>query len=211
MRITELEKIIGGLSNPSKMPGLSYGTPADECSIGGILRMVKGSVCSKCYAHKGMYRFGTVQAAQYRRLGTMENLSKWTETMTELLSRKYSKKSEKDSVFRWHDSGDVRDMEHLEAIVQIAKNIPTVSFWLPTKEYKILRKFLRKSSLPSNLIVRISAPMIGQTQKEIPGTRSSSVGTGKGFQCPAYSQDGKCGDCRSCWDINVPNVDYPEH
>lgn len=211
MKMTELERLVGGLSNPSKMPGFSYGTPARECTVGSILRSVTGSVCSKCYARKGMYSFPVVQAAQYRRLETMENLSEWTVNMTELLSRKYSRKIESEKYFRWHDSGDLRSVEHLSAIVQIAKNLPGINFWLPSKEYAIVRQSLRNLEIPSNLAVRMSAPMIGEPMVSIFGTVSSTVGTGKGFQCPAYSQNGKCGDCRACWDVEIPSVDYPQH
>ena len=211
MRMKELEAAVGGLSNPSKMPGLSYGTPAAECSVGSLLRPVKGSVCSKCYARKGMYSFPVVQDAQYRRLETMKNLPKWIPDMTELLSRKYAKKVAPDNVFRWHDSGDVRDAEHFAAIVQIAKNVPGVEFWLPTKEYAIIREGVRTLEIPSNLIIRVSAPMIGKENTSIPGAVSSTVGTGKGFTCEAYSRGGKCGPCRACWDPEIISVDYPQH
>lgn len=207
----DLEQTVGGLSNPSKMPGLAYGTPAAECAVGSILRAVKGSVCSKCYARKGMYVFPVVQAAQYRRLATLENLSAWTANMTELLSRKYARKTGDEKVFRWHDSGDLRSVEHLSAIVQIAKNLPGIRFWLPTKEYGIVRKFFRDEEIPSNLVVRVSAPMIGTENASIPGTVSSTVGTGKGFACEAYSRGGKCGPCRACWDPEIASVDYPQH
>lgn len=209
MKITELERLVGGLSNPSKMPGFSYGTPARECMIGSILRSVKGSVCSKCYAYKGMYSFPVVQAAQYRRLETMENLSEWTANMTELLSRKYAKKAASEKYFRWHDSGDLRSVEHLSAIVQIANNLPGINFWLPTKEYAIVRAY--PYYFPANLTVRVSAPMIGKKMVSILGTVSSTVGAGKGFRCPAPSQNGKCGDCRACWKPKVSNVDYHQH
>lgn len=207
----ELETAVGGLSKPSKMPGLSYGTPAVECGIGSVLRAVKGSVCSKCYARKGMYSFAAVQAAQYRRLGTMEDLSTWTADMSALLARKYARKAKKDRVFRWHDSGDLRSPEHLSAIVQIAKNLPQIRFWLPTKEYAIVRSFLRGNEIPSNLVIRVSAPMIGAAPAPIPGTVSSTVGAGKGFECGAYKRGGKCGPCRACWKKSVKSVDYPQH
>lgn len=210
MRITELEKMVGGLSNPSKMPGWSYGTPAAECNVGSILRLVPGSVCHKCYARKGMYVFPVVQTAQYRRLKTMEDLPKWQANMTELLSRKYAKKLPPDNVFRWHDSGDVRDLEHLSCIITIAKDLPGIDFWLPTKEYAVVRKAFRTLEIPSNLVVRISAPMIGKANK-IPGTVGSTVGTGKGFLCEAYTREGVCGPCRACWNPEIISIDYPQH
>ena len=212
MKIKEQEKLVGGLSNPSKMPGLSYGTPASACPIGAILRKKAGTVCEGCYAHKGMYVFPVVKKAQARRLEILSSdLETWRVNMTELLSRKYAKKSGPDAVFRWHDSGDIQSAEHLSAIVQIAKDLPGIAFWLPTKEYKVVREYLSRFPIPSNLVIRVSAPMVGQTIAPIPGTVSSTVGTGTGHGCPAPTQGNECGDCRACWDPLVANVDYHKH
>ena len=211
MRIKQLETLVGGLSNPSKMPGLSYGTPAAACGIGAILRGRKGTVCEKCYAHKGMYSFPVVKNAQENRLEILSsNLEEWTVNMTELLSRKYAKKTAPDNVFRWHDSGDVQSIEHLSAIVQIAKNLPGIDFWIPSKEYAIIRQAFRTLEIPSNLIIRVSEPMIGLANLS-DFLHTSTVGAGKGFPCEAYTRGGKCGDCRACWDKEIPSIDYPQH
>lgn len=213
MNVKALEDAVGGLSNPSKMPGLSYGTPARECNVGSILRTRKGSVCSKCYAHKGVYVFPVVQAAQARRLEILSSdLSAWTKNMTELLSRKYARKVGDEKVFRWHDSGDIQSEEHLSAIVQIAKNLPGIRFWLPSKEAKVVRDWLKANRLPANLTIRLSAPMIGQViDHKIPELVYSSVGANQGQACPAPTQGNTCGDCRACWDRSVKNVDYHKH
>lgn len=213
MKVSELEHAVGGLSNPSKMPGLSYGTPAKNCPIGSILRKVKDSVCSICYAHKGMYVFRCVREAQERRLKILlADMDGWRKNMTALLAAKYAKKTGDDKVFRWHDSGDLQNAEHLSAIVQIAKDLPGIRFWLPTKEYSLIRKWiLAHGSFPENLAVRVSAPMLGAEMVSIPGTVSSTVGSGKGFACEAYTRGGKCGDCRACWKKEIVSVDYPRH
>lgn len=213
MKISELETAVGGLSNPSKMPGLSYGTPAVECIVGSMLRKVKGSVCSKCYARKGMYVFPNVQAAQRKRLEILSsNVWAWAENMKELLSRKYAKKRGDAAVFRWHDSGDIQSMEHLSAIVWIAKELPGIRFWIPTKEYGTVRRWIAENgAFPENLAVRVSAPMIGRESPAIPGTVSSTVGVREGFQCEAYTRGGVCGDCRACWNTEIPSVNYPQH
>jgi len=214
MKISELETAVGGLSTPSKMPGLSYGTPAKDCPVGSMLRKVKGSVCSKCYAHKGMYSFANVKAAQAKRLAILTgDLEGWRKNMTTLLERKYAKKNGPDAVFRWHDSGDIQSPEHLSAIVQIAKDLPGIRFWIPTKEYGIVRRWLtaHPEGFPSNLAVRVSAPMIGREATAIPGTLSSTVGYANGFQCEAYTRGGVCGDCRACWNTEIPSVNYPQH
>lgn len=213
--IKELEQAVGGLSQPSKMPGLSYGTPAAACKVGSILRAAgKHTVCGSCYAHKGMYVFPNVRNAQAKRLEILSSdLDQWRQDMTELIRLKYRRKAGKDRVFRFHDSGDVQSLEHLEAIVQIARDLPDILFWLPTKQYPTVRQWLAQNSdgFPSNLAVRVSAPMIGRPAVPIPGTVSSTVSAGVGYSCPAPQQGNNCGDCRACWSTEIASVDYHKH
>lgn len=216
--IKEIEQAVGGLSQPSKMPGLSYGTPAAACPIGAILRKRKGSVCSTCYAHKGMYVFSNVKEAQAKRLEILSSdLEAWRVSMTELIRLKYRHKTGHDRVFRFHDSGDVQSLDHLSAIVKIAEALPDILFWLPTKQFPTVREWiakrrkLKKRFFPPNLTVRVSAPMIGRPAVPIPGTVSSTVSAGVGYSCPAPQQGNNCGDCRVCWSLDVPSVDYHKH
>lgn len=214
MKVSELEQLVGGLSRPSKMPGFAYGIPAAECIVGSILRKRAGSVCSKCYAHKGMYVFPNVRKAQARRLEILRSdLDGWTRNMIALLRKKYAKRTGADRVFRWHDSGDIQSAAHLSAIVKIARELSDIRFWMPTKERAAVRKWLSNnpSGFPRNLVVRLSAPMIGDTLKPLEGVRGSTVGAGKGYACPAYSQGGQCGDCRECWNFSRKSIDYPLH
>jgi len=205
-RRKELEAIVGSLSNPSKMPGRAYGIPAEECPLGAILRKKDNSVCSICYAHKGMYVFPVVKNAQRKRLESIAR-SDWTEKMTELI------RLSKTEYFRWHDSGDLQNAEHLSKIVAIANNLPGVKFWLPTKERDLVTKFFRNRSVPNNLTIRVSAPMLRQeAPKRLPGRFvASTVDSSTGYACPARTQKNECGDCRACWDKNVKSVDYPSH
>ena len=119
--------LVGGLSKPSKMPGWAYGIPAKECKTGSKLRLVKGSTCYNCYALKGCYVFKVVQEAQYRRLASVKH-ELWTGAMALLINSKKSK------VFRWHDSGDVQDEDHLNKIFAVCRLTPSVKHWLPTRE-----------------------------------------------------------------------------
>lgn len=210
MTIKALEQSIGGLSNPSKMPGWSYGIPAQACKIGAILRKLAKSVCHFCYAFKGMYVFPVVKAAQAKRLAILtSDIQSWEDNMTALLIFKYRKKTGDDRVFRWHDAGDIQSVQHFQAIVNIAYSIPDIRFWIPTKEYNLIRSW--GPEFPSNLVVRLSAPMAGQTLPNLPGTVGSTVGALTGFACPAYKQGGECKSCRACWDKTVEYVDYPKH
>ena len=127
MKTSEAWKIVGGLSKPSKMPGWAYGLPAKECKTGSKLRLIPDSVCYNCYALKGCYVFKVVQDAQYRRLASIKH-ELWTGAMVHLINSKKSK------VFRWHDSGDVQDEDHLTKIFSVCKLTPTVTHWMPTRE-----------------------------------------------------------------------------
>lgn len=204
--LARLDETVGGLSKPSKMPWYSYSLPALACNVGTMLRNIPDSVCSSCYAMKGRYQFPNVVAAMERRLARV-NISPimWAGTMQQLLERKARGRVQ---YFRWHDSGDVQNQAHLDAIVWLAGQLPHIKFWLPTKEYGLVaanRKVL--ADIP-NLTVRISAARIGGTRED-ETFPTSSVGANEGFPCPAKDNGGKCGDCRACWDKDVPNVDYP--
>jgi hypothetical protein len=219
LKVSELEKFVGGLSKPSKMPGYAYFTPAVSCMVGTLLSRVKGSVCGSCYAKKGRYVFPNVIRAMERRLKAIKKPG-WAEYMVALLRKKYSKLPFDRRVFRWHDSGDIQSFEHLKSIIEIAKMLPEIRFWLPTREWAIIRDYLDCGGnfIPNNLAIRLSTAMIGQPYEAVrnyQGARIqwSTVGyDGKGaFQCPAYSQGGKCETCRACWDTSIHSVNYAKH
>ncbi len=198
MKTSEAWKLVGGLSKPGKMPGWSIGIPAKECKTGVKLQAVKGSVCYDCYAMKGCYVFKVVQDAQYRRLAAIRD-PQWVTAMAHLIN------SKKPDVFRWHDSGDVQDLDHLNKIFSVCKLTPGKRHWMPTREAWIKDHL---DSKPDNLVIRFSPPMIGQRNDTWP---NSSMVVEKDASCPAPSQGGKCGDCRQCWDPAVKVVSYGKH
>lgn len=203
--IAEADKITGGLGKPSKMPGYAYGIPAKECRVGSKLVKIKGSVCSGCYALKGRYAFKNVQDAEYRRYYSLTH-PQWVEAMTYLLTKRRA------DYFRWHDSGDLQDMAHLNQIVDVAVRCPGTKFWLPTRENALVSRWLRynPTGFPPNLVVRVSGTLIdGPAPKNFANT--STVTTRGDQTCPAYNQGGKCGPCRACWNPGVGNISYPKH
>jgi hypothetical protein len=201
MKAKELDQLTGTLSKPSKMPGWAYGIPAKECKVGSKLAKIPGTVCHGCYALKGCYVFPVVQAAQYKRLAAIDN-PLWVKAMAAQILRRRSK------YFRWHDSGDLQNLEHLKKIFAICRLTPDVNHWLPTREAGIVQQ-VTPAEVPQNLIIRISATKVdGSPPTFWPYT--SSVVTEK-KTCPAAEQDNKCLDCRACWDRSVPNVAYGKH
>ena len=199
MNTAQAIQITGTLSKPSKMPGFAIGIPAKECKTGSKLRLIKGSVCHGCYALKGCYVFPVVQAAQYKRLAGIPS-PLWVKAVTHLISSKRSKE------FRWHDSGDVQDLAHLNKIFEVCRLTPSVKHWMPTREAWV-KPYLK--DCPDNLAVRFSMPMVDQPAA---GTWShTSTVVTSGATCPAPKQDGKCGDCRACWNKDIKNVSYGKH
>lgn len=211
--ITELNKLTGGLSSPSKMPCHSFSLPASKCKRGAELAKVAGTVCHSCYAMKGRYRFSNVQKAQQRRYDLlMADKSTayftWTENMLELIYQK-----EKSGYFRWHDSGDIQDVDHLWSINYIAKQLTNIQFWLPTRELDIVKQLKDEidEELSPNLTIRISTDAVSEMDFYASGYVTSSVDSGYGWRCPAPSYQGKCNKCRACWQQNIRNVDYALH
>ena len=199
MNTKEAWALVGGLSKPSKMPGWSIGIPAKECKTGKKLRQIKNSVCEGCYALKGCYVFAVVQAAQYKRLEAI-NHPDWVLAMATLIN------SKKPDVFRWHDSGDVQDVQHLEKIFEVCRLTPSKRHWMPTREAWIKDHM---QAAPENLVVRFSSPMIDQGPVKS-WANTSTVST-KSRSCPAPDNNNECGSCRACWDPLVKNIEYGKH
>lgn len=207
MRKTIAIKLVGGLSDTSKMPGLSYGLPTANCITGEKLSKIPGSICSMCYAKKGFYSTFAhcVVPAQERRLASI-NDHQWIEAM--VISLKH------ESWFRWFDSGDLQSLQMLQNIAEVARRTPHCRHWLATRERAFVSKFLTLSDVPDNLCIRVSATFVDQPVKPIKGVNCANVHKDKapvGFMCPAPSQHGRCDTCRACWDKSVHAVSYKAH
>ena len=202
MNKKEAKILTGGLSRPSKMPGYAYNLPATRCNVGSKLVKVSGTVCDGCYALKGRYRFRNVKEPLERRYQAAKNNPGWIYGMVYLIQ--VSKHKE----FRWHDAGDLIDLQHLLRIFEVCKLTPDVKHWLPTREAQILSN-IDPRMVPDNLIIRLSATMVdGPAPKSWPWT---STVVKNGASCPAPKQDNECKDCRACWDKDIHNIAYLGH
>jgi hypothetical protein len=207
------QAIAGGCTQTSKMPCESYSLPTAACKTGAKLAQIEGSICSECYANKGFYKMYAKQIlpAQQIRLESIKNEA-WVPAMIKLIG--------KASHFRWHDSGDLQSLEHLEKIAAIAQAMPDTLFWLPTREYGIVKTFAAAQAIPKNLIIRLSAMYFDKpvtVPKSLQGLENVLIANvhknaaPRGFVCNAPANAGKCGDCRACWSLDVPAVTYHAH
>lgn len=221
------KKLTGGLTSTSKMPCKSYSIPSSMCITGGKLRDVKGSVCEHCYTYR-YRRFANVIEKQEERIATLIQ-PRWVEAMAYLI------RSESNRYFRWHDSGDLQGVWHLKKIVEVVEKTPEVNHWLPTLEVEMIKQYLmRGHKIPINLCIRISSPKIrniisyihplGNKLKDMGCTGSAVLKMSKEQKenahldhldkaniCQAFKNEGKCGNCRKCWDNNEGLIHYVYH
>jgi len=197
------------LSKPSKMPCPSWSLQAlDTCpgsvaANGGLVDACKG-----CYATDGNYRFSNVKAP---RLHNREDWKRedWVADMVEALRGQ--------SYFRWFDSGDMYDYRLARKILRVMRETPNTQHWLPTRMHKFdkFRAVIHRMRALPNVVVRVSSDSVtgkydrrmSNTSTIIPFADTPTEAT----VCPAYSSDGKCGDCRQCWNPNIQAIAYPAH
>lgn len=196
------------LSKASKMPCKSWSLQAlDTCpgsrdSSGNLV-----PACSGCYATTGNYRFKNVRAPREHNREDWKREQWVTDMVTELDTERY---------FRWFDSGDMYDIRLAHKILEVCESTPWVKHWIPTRMHKFPKFALvlaRLSQLP-NVVVRLSSDSI--TGETISGSHTSTIATvdtvpENAVVCEAYTREGKCGTCRSCWDKQVPVVAYIGH
>ena len=219
--IKEAELAVGNLSRPSKMPSYAWSISARRCNTGSKLAKVKGSVCYNCYALKGRYMFNNVQDALERRYNAWSsNRNRWTDAMIYLM---HNKKHIVDTkVFRWFDSGDIQGKDMLKDMNTVAWASPNVRFWLPTKEYKIVKD--NDMEIAPNLVIRVSAPNVDKNFPTWAYDKNNhtydyistvynkdNLHMANGHVCPASKQGNECGSCRACWSDKVSEVSYVSH
>lgn len=196
-------------SKASKMPSRSWSLQALETcpgSTGTDGNLVPA--CSGCYATTGNYRFKNVKAPREHNREDWKK-SGWIEAMVKDLDN--------DRYFRWFDSGDMYSIDLAKKILAVMTATPWVKHWLPTRMHKF-KKFAgvlaQMEALP-NVVVRLSSDSI--TGETVKGQNTSTIiesveSASQGMTvCMAYERDGKCGDCRACWDKRNTVIAYPAH
>lgn len=205
-------RIVGGLSQTTKMPCHSWGIPARHCKTGSKLAPVEGSVCHDCYARKFAYLWPRVQEAYDRRLSRAAHPD-WGSAMATLV--RWQATYNDQPYFRWFDSGDLQSLDMLERIAEVAERTPEIRHWLPTREHRLVFDYLKTGQPPENLTLRLSAYFVDDEPPDILGLPTSTVHRFEspiGYRCPAYDRKPTtCRDCRACWDSGVTNVSYEHH
>jgi hypothetical protein len=207
--VREAREYIGRLSESSKMPCWSYSISPRSCKTGSRLAKIAGTICSKCYAFRGNYPRPVVKRCLSRREASISR-PYWVDAMVVAIS-----KNESSGYFRWHDAGDLQSLGHLIKICEVARRLPHIKFWLPTREVGILKAYLKAGfSFPNNLTIRLSATRFEELPPQslllelgIVGSNVSKVR----WTCPSDKQNNKCLSCRKCWSKSIKVITYKYH
>ena len=197
----QANQIVGNIGKKNnKMPCMSYGLSVKNCN----------PACKiPCYAKKAFYRMPSVSKAHANREASLSN-PQWVGAMVFLLKGQ--------EFFRWHDSGDIQNLAHLDKILHVVRLTPNCRHWLPTKAIKIIKQRSATIGSLENLIVRISSFKVNAKPLlvfALNGRFKTARTINKdcfdkeiGFTCPADKQDGQCLDCRACWDKKELCINY---
>lgn len=208
------------LTKTSAMPVSSFSLPARTTCPGAEFTV--GSVCAACYADgRGRYRFPVVKEAQARRLTwTIQALATghFAPTLVERIA------SLGEHYFRLHDAGDFFSAVYVEGWITVARALPAVRFWAPTRSWAIQGRLrrdgdpllgaLRRFDALPNVTVRPSAIFVGDPPPVIAGLSAGSAVTSDRLAatCPkSLSTPSNCGPCRRCWDDPLVPVTYLKH
>ncbi len=197
------------LSKTSKLGTYSWSLQALETCPGS--KMTNGELvdaCKGCYATTGLYHFPATKAVRADNKADWQR-AEWVNDMVHALR--------KQTHFRWLDSGDLYSLELAEKVFQIMQATPNTKHWLPTRMYKFpkFQKVLQAMQALPNVMVRYSSDAVDGSYT--PGVHGSTIVPSADAApagvtvCQAYSQGGKCLDCRACYDKNVAVIGYPAH
>lgn len=197
------------ISNTSKLGVRSWSLQAIETCPGAIAAPGElVDACKGCYATTGNYRFENVKAPRRHNKEDWQRLE-WVDDMVEELTQ--------DSHFRWFDSGDMYALGLAEKMLEVMKRTPWVKHWLPTRMHKFpkFRAVLEEMRELKNVAVRFSSDSVtGQFTRGLHGSViiPTPADLPRGAKlCGAYDNDGKCGDCRDCYDKKIKVIAYPAH
>ena len=120
-------------------------------SLPAVKTCRKGAPCAgKCYAVRMEKRYPNCKTAYDH------NLQLWYEYPMifeiEAIAAAFC-----SSVFRWHVSGDIPDMEYLKMMCRVANKCKNTKFFAFTKKFEIINGFLDEGNkIPSNLKIIFS-------------------------------------------------------
>jgi len=210
---------LGGACPPSS-PAFMYLTPeaqqrARRGLVPGVEVREEDFVCNGCYALKNNYGNANTILLMSLRMAITKKLLKrgdFVDAMVEIIGkrregdiRRYEKGAREfhPNYFRIHDSGDFMTPEYAEAWIEIARRMPEIKFWAPTRAWALKKQsnVAFQHGYPENLTVRPSGlhfeeppPEMVETSKNArvrlslynSGSQASAEVPASVWACPAY-------------------------
>lgn len=252
-RVAKIHKI-SLFTATTKMRCGSFSLPAGPPKMGGTCPAAglkpeathaSDWICYGCYATTGNYVFTSVQTVQALRKewvrrtmaeGSFVDLISWAlaqylasprHAAIPLPGNRVARVALDPRYFRIHDSGDFSWLGPAYALAwaEIARRMPKVRFWAPTRDWVFDRMLPSLRAAPSNLSIRPSALYVDEKPPAVEGLGAGTTvafGATRGvWDCPAYAADehscetginpaGKKG-CRVCWIHPEREVNYRPH
>jgi len=229
------------MSETKKLPGPSWSLEAKRTcpgSKGEDGELV--DACKECYATDGNYQRETVKAPRLSNQIDWKR-DDWVSDVVDWLyeySRKEESNNRSPVIhFRWFDSGDCYALPLARKICEVVNRTPWVNHWMPTRMHKFEKfaSIFEKLTEKPNFSLRFSSDSItgevltpgkagdstiipdkewfkeGTPQRMIAeDIERKTLGAGV-FICPAYKQEGKCQECRMCWNKKCRSIAYVSH
>lgn len=230
MLVKEATAIVGGISTSNaKMTCPVMGLPVSTCTQ--HYPDNPRSTCHRknCYAKRNLYRTPAVRGALQRRLTAAKTtgVPLYIEAVRTLVRRK--------QLWRFFDSGDFIDAQHMEMLLQATGNLDT-KIWFPTKRYDLVERLNQQDifttaapepkQVAENICIRVGAWQIDPTDD----TMNAYIDTYGPCAFVFKHRDPKevlldedpiicaapkhatCGvDCIACWLNEEKAVIYPWH
>ncbi len=175
----------------------------------------KGVPCSReCYARKAMRLYPQTRQAWKDNTDLLME-GRWGDFVEDLVGHiNFNEGAGPLRYFRFSVAGDIFSVEYWKAVATIARRCKGTKFWVYTKQYDILREFVKDNKVPKNLCIILSVWKDYQPDEELTklfGTAwyadTESVYPADGLICP-----GSCRNCKECAKLRAGSaVIFPKH
>jgi len=205
------KKVVENTLKVSISNGNSKMGPIPSVSLPPIITCKNCASCSKkCYAAKLARIYKTVREAWDRNLAILneDRDSYFTQVKAAAMVTRF---------FRFHVSGDIVDIDYLDRMVKIARELKGTNFLAFTKNYEDVNEYFKSHKKPANLKLIFSLPFDG-AKIDNPHNLPTAAVIMRGTEPdPAYKVcGGNCTECAcrgvGCWQLKKgETIAFNEH
>ena len=180
-------------------------------SLPPVITCKNCATCAKkCYAAKLCKIYPTVKAAYDRNLQILkaDRDSYFTQVKAAAMTTRY---------FRFHVSGDIIDIDYLDRMTKLARELKGTEFLTFTKNYEDVNEYFQTHKKPRNLHLIMSLPFTGATIDNPHNLPTAAVIMKGDEPDPSWKVcGGNCTECAcrgvGCWDLKKgETIAFYEH